>query len=310
MSSPSSRPPRPPARMILDDPEWSMPQRGIPHGVPRRLRVWMFPDGTRLAVITDRGPGTPAKTVAELAFVSLHRRWPDNPEKLRIIEHYPPQLQRREFFEEVTLNEAGIPAWHPMSTQQLIAWCGTCVLDDMPELPPDPEFSDVTAMTSRADGLPDGPGIDDSTVICGYPSSSSEALVLLETFDGEPLGPLPHYSKDSPEGYGWGYIGTGPSDLARSILVAVLGHGARCNTCDGTGQTREHADDGGEPAEIARQAQTGLTQCDRCIGGIYTPWVDRFRREYVARWPIDQPWRIAGGEIRAWLADLNSRPQL
>ena len=310
MSAPPSRPPRPPARMILDDPEWPMPQRGIPQGVPRRLRVWMFPDGTRLAVITDRGPGAPAKTVAELAFVSLHRRWPDNPEKLRIIEHYPPQLQRREFFEEVTLDEAGMPARRPMPTQQMIAWCGTGVLDDMPELPPDPEFFDVTAKTSRGYELPDGPGINDSTVICGYPSSSGEALVLLETFDGELLGPLPHYGKDSPEGYGWGYIGTGPSDLARSILVAVLGRDARCNTCEGTGQTREHAGGGADTAETAGRARTGVIHCDRCTGGIYTPWIDRFRREYVARWPIDQPWRIAGGEIREWLADLNSRPQL
>jgi Family of unknown function (DUF6166) len=309
MSSPSSRPPRPPARMIVDDLEWSMPQRGTPCGVPRRLRVWMFPDGTRLAVITDRGTGEPAKTVAELAFVSLHRRWPDNPEKLRIIEHYPRQLHRREFFEEVTLDEAGIPVWHPMSTQQLISWCGTGVLDDMPELPPDPEFSDVSAIPSPAHDLPDGPGIDDSTVICGYPSSSSDALVLFETLDGEPLGPLPHHIKDSPQGYGWGYIGTGPSDLARSILVAVLGCDARCKTCGGTGQTRDDAD-ADHPGTVERPTPTRLARCPRCTNGIAAPWVDRFRREYVARWPIDQPWRIAGGEIRAWLADLNSRPQL
>ena len=310
MPASSSPPPRPPARMILDDPDWRMPQHGIPSGVPRRLRVWMFPDGTRLAVITDRGPGAPVKTAAELAFVSLHRRWPDNPEKLRIIEHYPPQLQRGEFFEEVTLDEAGIPSWHPMPTQQLIAWCGTGVLDDMPELPPDPEFSDVTALASRVHDLPDGAGIDDRTVICGYPSTSSDALVLLEAFDGEPLGPLPHYIKDSPEGYGWGYIGTGPSDLARSILVAVLGRGARCTTCGGTGRIRDSAGDADDARNVEQPNPTRLTRCPRCTDGVDTPWVDRFRREYVARWPIDQPWRIAAGEIRAWLADLRSRPQL
>ena len=83
-----------------------------------------------------------------------------------------------------------------------------------------------------------------------------------------------------------------------------------CDTCKGTGQTPEHAGDGADPAEIARRVQTGVTRCDRCTDGIDAPWVDRFSREYVARWPIDQPWRVAGGEIRAWLADLNSRPQL
>jgi len=123
----------------------------------------------------------------------------------------------------------------------------------MPELPPDPEFAEAAAMSSDSREPPDGPGIDDSTVICGYPSSVTDAVVVLEAFDGEPLGPLPHFTKDSPEGYAWGYIGTGPSHLARSILVAVLGRRARCGICGGTGQIPAHASDA-----VGRPIQTGI----------------------------------------------------
>jgi hypothetical protein len=310
MSSPLSRPPRPPARMIIDDLEWSMPQRDEPRGAPRRLRVWMFPDGTRLAVITDRGPGTAAKTVVELTFASLRRRWPDDIQRLRIIEHYPPQVGYEESFTEVTIDNDGRPSWRRLPSEQMIAWCGMAVLDDMPELPPDPELSDAVVAPSSSHARPDGPGIDDRTVICGYPSASGDALVVLESPQGEWLGPLPHYTKDSPEGYSWGYIGTGPSDLARSILVAVLGRRARCKTCDGTGNSSDRDHDAYDSAEIAMPANTRVAGCARCPDGIDTPWVNRFRREYVARWPIDQPWRVTGSEIRAWLTDLNSRPQL
>jgi hypothetical protein len=35
--------------------------------------------------------------------------------------------------------------------------------------------------------------------------------------------PLPHICRHSPDGFEWGYGGSGPADLARSILIDCLG---------------------------------------------------------------------------------------
>jgi hypothetical protein len=35
--------------------------------------------------------------------------------------------------------------------------------------------------------------------------------------------PLPHLVRHSPDGFNWGYAGSGPADLARSLLVDCLG---------------------------------------------------------------------------------------
>jgi len=34
---------------------------------------------------------------------------------------------------------------------------------------------------------------------------------------------LPHLVRHSPDGFNWGYLGSGPADLARSILADCLG---------------------------------------------------------------------------------------
>ena len=306
MHTSDSRPPRPPARLILDDLEWPMPQHNV-SVAPRRLRVWMFPNGARIAVVTERGVGMSVAQVADLASAALHRRWPDDPNKLRIFEHHPPTNNSAEQFRELVVDRAGAVAWRAIAVGQMVAWCGDGILDDMPELPPDPEFAELATVTGYDHGLLGGPGIADDTVICGYPSSSGRALVVLETSDGQPLGPLPHYVRESPDGYGWGYIGSGPTDLARSILIAVLGDNARCLACEGSGRIATFQD---LPTVEADRNPDDLVRCPRCSDGINLPWAMRFRREYVAQWEIDKPWRITGEEIRSWLADLDSRPQL
>lgn len=44
----------------------------------------------------------------------------------------------------------------------------------------------------------------------------------LVAVSGESIGPLPHLVQHSPDGFEWGYGGSGPSDLARSIVGDVL----------------------------------------------------------------------------------------
>lgn len=35
--------------------------------------------------------------------------------------------------------------------------------------------------------------------------------------------PLPHLVRHSPDGFNWGYAGSGPAELARSLLIDYLG---------------------------------------------------------------------------------------
>ena len=57
--------------------------------------------------------------------------------------------------------------------------------------------------------------------IRGYGQNQGPALV---TIGGAPLG-LPRLTKNearhSPDGFQWGYHGSGPAELARAILIAV-----------------------------------------------------------------------------------------
>lgn len=52
----------------------------------------------------------------------------------------------------------------------------------------------------------------------GYP----DGTVAVVNEDGSE-SMLPHLSRHSPTGFGWGYAGSGPADLARSILVHATG---------------------------------------------------------------------------------------
>ena len=46
--------------------------------------------------------------------------------------------------------------------------------------------------------------------------------VIVQDDDGR-RRPLKHFSRHSPSGFEWGYAGSGPADLARSILAHHLG---------------------------------------------------------------------------------------
>jgi len=54
-----------------------------------------------------------------------------------------------------------------------------------------------------------------------FRESPGRAVVVIEYSDGT-TEPLPHLVKHSPDGFAWGYGGSGPSDLARSIVGWVL----------------------------------------------------------------------------------------
>lgn len=47
--------------------------------------------------------------------------------------------------------------------------------------------------------------------------------------------PLKHYMRHSPDGFEWGYAGSGPAELARCILIDCLPD-VKCAKCNGTGR--------------------------------------------------------------------------
>jgi hypothetical protein len=292
------------AALVLDDPEWPMPQHSAEPGrppatMPRRLRVWRLTDGTLLAVITERGPGTSVTNVAEHAYAALAHRYPG---RLRVVEHYPAEtgVDDAEHFDEITLLPTGAPRWRRIPIARIIGWCGPTVLDDMPELPPDPD--DTVRPLRPMPAAPIGPDLDPATVIHGYPTAGG-ALVLLESAGGDPIGPLPHHVKHSPTGFTWGYHGSGPAELARCILIAVLGAKARCATCAGSAWVVFDTAGDEHPYDPDTYAAAETQRCWTCDGGIsVAPQLyQRFKESVVADWPTGAEFRITAGEVRAWL---------
>jgi hypothetical protein len=287
----------PPAKLILDDPGWPMPQPGQLHGAPRRLRVYKFPFGGYIAIVTERGSGMTVTSVAEHVYAALAQRYGD----VVVIEHHPAIAgSSEEHFLEITIDPIGAPQWHPRWVKQMTVWCGPDVLDDLPGLPQDPA---ETASAVCRNG-PHGAGLDDATVIHGYPGEMTR--VILETFAGDPLGDLPHYVYYSPSGYSWGDFTNGAKELARCILAAVLGERARCAACVGTGRVSGS----GAPADPTGRGLMNTRRCPSCRGGIYLGYHGRFVLDFVERWPANQPWHITAGQVRSWLAEMAATPQL
>jgi hypothetical protein len=115
----------------------------------------------------------------------------------------------------------------------------------------------------------------------------TDGTVTVESADGRLISPLPHLAQHSPTGFGWGYHGSGPADLARCILIHAAGRDAICPECAGMacpGGFTEAGDD-----------------CDQ--GYRVTPATyQTFKACYVAAWPVDGEWRMARSEVLSWLA--------
>jgi hypothetical protein len=324
-----SDPDAPPAILLLDDPTWPMPQpvrswrspdRPEP-SAPRRLRVWRLPGGTHVAVITERGPGMSVTNVAALAYAALAERYADVP--LRVIEHYPPEgPSTPEHFDEILVEPGEGQTWRHLPLTDVVAMLGVGVLDP-PSSVPDP----ATRLASRAADTivkheirrrratllpPAGdPGPADDVVLHGHPGA--DAMVLFETSDGDPIAPLPHVQLHSPTGFGWGYGGSGPADLARCILIAVLGGAARCPTCDGTGAVMYVEGGSGEEPYDPDRHPLGLDDpcwdCEATGITILPSTYQAFKRQVVVAWPGDAEWRVTAGEVRAWLTAHQRRSQ-
>jgi hypothetical protein len=138
--------PTTPALLRLDLPDWEMPQPDRADGVgsdpvPRRLRIWELPDGTYIAVITERGEGRSVSNVAELAYAAVvFDCFGDvGRSRVHVFEHYPPTPGFPETFEEITVEPRPPhrPSWRDVPVDEMVRLCGPDVLD-VPDEPPAP----------------------------------------------------------------------------------------------------------------------------------------------------------------------------
>lgn len=150
----------------------------------------------------------------------------------------------------------------------------------------------------------------------GGADAASPAVVLVEV-DGEVTGPLRHVVRHSPTGLSWGYAGSGPADLARSLLVDALGADARCPVCDGGHQLVFVADapeptrfDPENPAHVAALGDSPPLDCWECDDGIRgdLPYQD-YKFDVVARLPQGSNWTITREEIVRWWTARPERSQ-
>lgn len=93
--------------------------------------------------------------------------------------------------------------------------------------------------------------------------------------DGDSEYPLPHIIKHSPDGFEWGYTGSGPADLSRCLLIHAL-DAQLCDSCGGR----------------------GCFSCDAGIVGVPPEMYQRFKFEVVSRLP-EEGWILSRDEVLA-----------
>ena len=102
---------------------------------------------------------------------------------------------------------------------------------------------------------------------------------VVEYVDDEGVERLPHVAVHSPTGFQWGYGGSGPADLALSLLCHVLG----VMPIPGTLSTTPYFERYGEAFERA--------------WALHQP----FKWEVVARFPMDEPWTLAREQVERFV---------
>lgn len=100
----------------------------------------------------------------------------------------------------------------------------------------------------------------------------------------KPGKPLKHFMRHSPDGFEWGYGGSGPAELARCMLIDALGAKAFCKTCRGGGRvvfvtqgTDVHVRTPG-----SHDHPETISSCPACDGGIIPLPYQTFKFEVIS----------------------------
>lgn len=275
--------------LIRDQADWPLP--AAPSPSRRRLRVWRLAEGTVVAVITERGDGTSVTNVAEPVYAAMVAEYKGA--MVRVFEHYPEAgSDWPEHFDEIIRLVDGRLSWRRVSQAEMVELVGSDVVLGPQRRRRERHPRPVTPAP------PAGPGLAPGTSIHG---DAPGRLVTVLAEDGQVLGLLPHWKRHAAE-FSWGYHGSGPAELARCILIAVLGAEAACPACAGTGYLAyDEAADREVPADLD-DADQAVFRCGDCDAGFtVTPALyQRFKDEVIAGLP-DQEWTLSVTGIRSWL---------
>ncbi|MGD8718380.1 MAG: DUF6166 domain-containing protein [Candidatus Zixiibacteriota bacterium] len=108
-------------------------------------------------------------------------------------------------------------------------------------------------------------------VVVGSPERTAQGGFRVDVRSAAGVTPLPHVERHSPDGFCWGYGGSGPADLALSILAYATGLGEKMKD------------------------QPGFYQ--------------DFKRDVVAALPGGSAWALPSALITAWLATREREPE-
>ncbi len=181
-------------------------------------------------------------------------------------------------------------------------WIARALLHEVPQQVTNPEGREAQQWKQLRDRL-------DMTEVIYHgtrgPDPTDARMVTVENpDDSEVLGTLRHVERHSPDGYNWGYGGSGPSDCARSLLIAALGDTiAACHACAGTGEVAPHDPDEEEsllvPFDAERHDPRQVRTCDACDGGFaFLPYMD-FKAHIVSQ--FGDEWITDRTSVLAWL---------
>lgn len=155
----------------------------------------------------------------------------------------------------------------------------------------------------------------------GHATDTSSAHVVERLVDGTFVGLLQHHPKHSPTGFSWGYAGSGPADLARSMLIDHLGEAAWCRNCRGQGKlpavdvyvgdelidtmTELEAESmASQSPDLVWRPTDRTIQCLDCYGektSFGPKLYQQFKFDIVARLPQTGSWTITSDDIASWL---------
>lgn len=139
-----------------------------------------------------------------------------------------------------------------------------------------------------------------TTVYVGEPWNHT--VMVVDRFNGAEFRvPLEHHKKHSPTGFGWGYGGSGPSDLARCLLIDALGLLALCSVCRGSGRVSSGRDGVLKPAE---KTVANSDACPECygdgIGSALELNYQHFKWDVIVQLPMDKEWEMPRSDVVEW----------
>lgn len=141
--------------------------------------------------------------------------------------------------------------------------------------------------------------MNENVIYHGSRNEAGGSVVAVETAAGELLGTLRHVERHSPGGFSWGYGGSGPADLARSLLLAALGDAAACLLCRARRQVVLTETGEGLPYEDGDDVNPELIAKCVCSDGYRSVPYQEFKWKFVAGWGAE--WKMSRTEILAWL---------